>query len=508
MHATKLVFALARGSRPTTRYQIQSRLLPSSTRAYAATPERNPQFAQLSSSDVEKFRSILGNENQVLTSSEDTAPYNSDWLQKYTGKSQLVLRPRTTKQVSEILAHCNERGVAVVPQGGNTGMVGGSVPVHDEIVISTSLMNSVLAFDGMSGVVTCQAGVVLQHLDDHLRDFDHTVPLDLGAKGSCQIGGNVSTNAGGIRLLRYGSLHGNVLGLEVVLPDGTILDNLSTLRKDNTGYDVKQLFIGAEGTLGIVTGVSLLCPPKPKSVNVAFLACPSYEHVLKTFREAKGDLGEILSAFEFEDRHSLEVVTEHITGARDPLSSPSPFYVLIETSGSVSEHDQEKLNSFLEKTMASGTVTDGVVAQDETQIRSLWTLRECLAEALAKAGAVYKYDLSIPVREMYDLVEEMRARIGTTGNVVGYGHLGDSNLHLNITVPKFCSEVEEIIEPFVYEFTSKRSGSVSAEHGVGLMKAPYLGYSKTQPMINLMKMMKASIDPKGIMNPYKVLSSD
>ncbi|RKP25042.1 hypothetical protein SYNPS1DRAFT_29212 [Syncephalis pseudoplumigaleata] len=259
---------------------------------------------------------------------------------------------------------------------------------------------------------------------------------------SCHIGGNVATNAGGLRLLRYGSLHGTVLGLETVLPDGTVLDNMSTLRKDNTGYDLKQLFIGSEGTLGIITGVSMLTPKRAKSTNVALVGLESFEKVQETFHMAKDMLSEILSAFEFWDHKAAGLVrAHHGVGHKDPLTSQYPFYVLVETQGSDSEHDMAKLNGFLEKLLESSIVDDGV-------IKSLWSLRELIPEACSKAGAVYKYDVSIPVPKLYTLVEDMRERLAAVGllgqqveEVIGYGHVGDGNLHLNITATSYDSKV-------------------------------------------------------------------
>jgi len=301
---------------------------------------RNTQFTKITPDDITAFKNILG-PSGVLQGKDAVEMYCTDWTHKFKGEGNVVLRPKTTEQVSKVLRYCNERKLAVVPQGGNTGLVGGSVPVFDEIVLSTSLMNQITAFDEVSGIVTCQAGVVLAALESFLFEHQHTVPLDLGAKGSCQIGGNVSTNAGGVRLLRYGSLHGSVLGLEVVLADGSILDMLASLRKDNTGYDVKQLFIGSEGTLGVVTAVSLLAPPKPKSVNVAFFGCRSFAQVQQMYLRAKRDLGEILSAVEFIDRLALEMVLKFSPDSNDPFSKAYPFYLLIETSGSNKEHDEQ-----------------------------------------------------------------------------------------------------------------------------------------------------------------------
>ncbi|XP_012889119.1 PREDICTED: D-2-hydroxyglutarate dehydrogenase, mitochondrial isoform X2 [Dipodomys ordii] len=301
-------------------------------------------------------------------------------------------------------------------------MVGGSVPVFDEIILSTALMNQVISFDEVSGILVCQAGCVLEKLSQFVQERNFIMPLDLGAKGSCHIGGNVATNAGGLRFLRYGSLRGTVLGLEVVLADGTILNCLTSLRKDNTGYDLKQLFIGSEGTLGIITAVSILCPPQPKAVNVAFLGCPGFAEVLQTFTTCKGMLGEILSAFEFMDAECMQLVGQHLH-----LASPvqdSPFYILVETSGSNAGHDAEKLGSFLEQALSSGLVTDGTMATDHRKVQALWALRERITEALSHDGYVYKYDISLPVERFYDLVIDLRARLGLQAkHVVGYGHL-------------------------------------------------------------------------------------
>ncbi|XP_037764622.1 D-2-hydroxyglutarate dehydrogenase, mitochondrial isoform X4 [Lepidochelys kempii] len=365
-------------------------------------------------------------------------------------------------------------------------------------------MNQVISFNSVSGILVCQAGCILENLNTYLEELDFIMPLDLGAKGSCHIGGNVATNAGGLRLLRYGSLRGTVLGLEVVLADGSILNCLASLRKDNTGYDLKQLFIGSEGTLGVITAVSILCPRKPKSVNLAFLGCQSFSQVLGTFTTCKGMLGEILSAYEFMDDKCMKLVESHLK-----LSKPvtgSPFYILIETSGSNSAHDEEKLNNFLEHVMASGLVTDGTVATEDKKIKILWSLRERITEALTHDGCVYKYDISLPVERLYDLVIDTRARLGKTAkNVVGYGHLGDGNLHLNITAESYSHSLLNAIEPFVYKWTAQYNGSISAEHGLGFKKKHYIQYSKPQEAVLLMQQVKAMLDPKGILNPYKTL---
>ncbi|KAJ4293683.1 D-lactate ferricytochrome c oxidoreductase [Kalmusia sp. IMI 367209] len=482
--------------------------------------QREPKFAKLSQKHVQYFQEMLGSESAVLDgltkdASADIEPYNSDWMRKFRGHAKLVLKPSTTEEVSDILKYCNQNMLAVVPQGGNTGLVGGSVPVFDEIVINMQKLNNIRSFDEVSGILVADAGVILEVADNFLAEKQHIFPLDLGAKGSCQIGGNVSTNAGGLRLLRYGSLHGSVLGIEAVLPDGTVIDDLSVLRKNNTGYDLKQLFIGSEGTIGIITGVSIQCPQRSPAVNVAYFGLESYEHAQRAFRAAKGQLSEILSAFEMMDGRTQKIL-QKVTGKKLPLEGEHPFFCLVETSGSNSDHDSEKLQNFLEHVMEAGIVSDGVLAQDQTQVAELWSCREGITECLGHWGGVYKYDLSLPIAQMYDLVNDVRDRMTQAGllgddashpvvDVVGYGHMGDANLHLNIPVRRFDKTVEKALEPYVYEWTAKRNGSISAEHGLGVTKKPYIGYSRSETMIKLMKQIKNLYDPNGILNPYKYI---
>ncbi|XP_068607809.1 D-2-hydroxyglutarate dehydrogenase, mitochondrial [Brachionichthys hirsutus] len=466
----------------------------------SAAPDRLP-FSRITRGDLHFFRKTLP--GRVVTEPDLLESSNVDWLKSVRGSSEVMLRPRTTEEVSQILKYCNGRNLAVNPQGGNTGLVGGSVPVYDEVILSTALMNKILAFDGVSGVLTCQAGCVLENLSQYLEGRGYIMPLDLGAKGSCHIGGNVATNAGGLRLLRYGSLHGNVLGLEAVLADGRVLECLATLRKDNTGYDLKQLFIGSEGTLGVITAVSL-CPGKPKSVNVVLLGCETFEQLLKTFQLCRCMLGEILSAYEFLDGECMKLLNTHLK-LPNPIAD-CPFYVVMETSGSNQTHDGEKLHSFLEEALASSLVTDGTVATEESKMKALWSMRERVPEALTHEGVTYKYDVSLPVEQIYQLVSAMREHLGGRArSVVGYGHVGDGNLHLNVTAPADDPALLAAIEPFVFEWTASRQGSISAEHGLGLKKRNYIYYSKSSQAVALMAQVKAMLDPKGILNPYKTL---
>eukprot|EP00117_Sycon_ciliatum_P010257 scpid48151/ scgid12226/ D-2-hydroxyglutarate dehydrogenase, mitochondrial len=459
-------------------------------------------FAKVTNDDIKQFEGILSS-SRVLCAEEDIAGHCTDWTRVFRGTGSIVLKPKTTAEVSEILKYCNNRNLAVVPQGGLTGLVGGSVPVFDEVIISLSLMNKIITIEPLAGVLVCQAGCVLQRLNDAVAEHGMTMPLDLGAKGACQIGGNVSTNAGGIRFLRYGSLHASVLGLEAVMADGSVVDNLSTLRKDNTGYDVKQLFIGSEGTLGIVTSVTIATPPKPKAITVCFVGCRSFADALKTYASAKASLGEILSACEFMDNDSMSLVKKNL-GLVNPLGESYPFYVLLETSGSDGSHDEDKVTKFVE---AGSSFENGTLTSEPSKIKNIWSLRENIAVALLRDGVQHKFDISVPVECMYDLVEIMRKRVHGLGAVscVGYGHLGDGNLHLNITSRERIEELDNAIVPFVYEWTAQRKGSISAEHGLGVQKSQYIHFSKTPPAIALMRSIKSTLDPKGILNPYKVL---
>lgn len=519
------VCALSRRSILSTKTPLSLRVVGANTRTYASkvvpltsetypNVKRDERYSKLEAKDLEFFKSILP-ESSIIQDADDLLFYNEDWMRKYRGQSKLTLKPKTTEQVSQILKYANERKLAIVPQGGNTGLVGGSIPVFDEIVLNVSNLNQIRSFDKTSGILKADAGLVLEVADQYLAEHGYIFPLDLGAKGSCHVGGVVATNAGGLRLLRYGSLHGSVLGLEVVLPDGRIVSSLEALRKDNTGYDLKQLFIGSEGTLGVITAISILCPPRPKTFNVAFLGLENYEAVMKTFTSAKAELGEILSAFELMDLNSQHLAKEHLK-ATHPLDDEHPFYVLIETSGSNGTHDQEKLESFLESAFEQETISDGVIAQDETQLKNLWNWREQIPEASTIGGGVYKYDVSLPLDHLYGLVDAVRERLiehnllGETDefpvvDAIGYGHVGDGNLHLNVAVRRYTKDVEKVLEPFVYEWVSSKNGSISAEHGLGFQKKNYIGYSKSDIEISLMKDLKNLYDPNLILNPYKYI---
>ncbi|KAJ2938222.1 hypothetical protein O0L34_g17559 [Tuta absoluta] len=464
---------------------------------------KRKEFGKVEATDVDYFKTVLS-EQQVLTDESDVLPFNIDWIKNCRGQSRVVLKPKTTEEVSQILAYCNERRLAICPQGGNTGLVGGSVPVFDEIVLSFMRMNKIISLDEISGALVCESGCILENLDNYVRDRNLIMPLDLGAKGTCHVGGNVSTNAGGLRLLRYGNLHGSLLGVEAVKADGTVIDCLRTLKKDNTGYHLKHLFIGSEGTLGVVTKVAIHCPVLPKAVTVGFFGVKNFDNVLNLYKSAKSSLGEILSAFEMADYDAISSTAKNLN-LPNPIAD-YPFYVLVETHGSDEGHDAEKLNRFLSQQMDSGLILDGTVTSEPNKMQTIWNLRESIAGAGLLDGYIFKYDVSIPILKYYDLVPMLRHRLGSKATkVYGYGHIGDGNIHINVTVPSYNKEVASLLEPFIFEEVSKLKGSVSAEHGIGFRKPRYIHYSKHPSALQLMADLKTLMDPNGILNPYKVL---
>lgn len=474
--------------------------------------------SSLIESHLTSFQKILeSKEGSILLSdsakSDELIRYNQDWTKKYFGKSRIVLKPSSTEEVSEVLAYCQKHSIGVVPQGGNTSLVGGAISLYDEdVIVSLERMNKIIYHDSVGGILTCEAGCILQDLESYLHEHTYcTLPYDLGAKGSCQIGGNIATNAGGLRLVRYGNLHGLVLGLEVVLPNGQILrQNMisfttpsdktnetgsgsqtihTSLRKDNTGYDLKQLFIGSEGTLGIITKVSIHTPPAPLSQNVTLLTLNSearIQDIADIFLDSKKRLNEILSAFEFwdDDCHALVDHYLNTSSSKDQVNqekgrNPNQKYILIETMGSYEAHDDEKLLNFLEEQMQLPLITsttspptvvpdktmieDGVMAKDLSEVKQLWSRRELIPLAAGshpETIVVLKYDLSLPQIYMYEPIVQTRQRLEQwwenldkdssiqsndvvalkayflVPRAIGFGHFGDGNIHLNVLLRK------------------------------------------------------------------------
>lgn len=462
------------------------------------------------SSLSEEDKSMLINlvDGHAITDEERLKSHSTDWIRRHYVTAKLVLSPSTTDQISSVLSYCNKRNIAVVPQGGNTGLACGAIPVHaDDVVLTLGRLNKILGFDSDLGVITCEAGCILENLDEFLEQHGYCMPLDLGAKGSCQIGGNVATHAGGLNVVRYGMLRGSVLGLEVILADGKILDCMSTLRKDNTGYDVKQLFIGSEGTLGVISKVAILAPIRSKYRNVAIFGCDSYHKLLKTLSLARNMLNEIIMSLEYLDNESIELVCKYMD-MKNPISN-FPFYILIETSGSNEVHDKEKMYTFVDQAYNSGVVSDGTIAEDSQKAAYIWSLRDKLLDAQLRAGWTYKYDFSIPLNTFHHLVNITRNRVKHLALcTVSYGHLGDSNIHLNVLSKEYNPEIKSLLEPFLFEWVASHGGSISAEHGLGYKKAKYIHLSKSAANINMMRNLKLSLDPNCILNPNKTILLD
>jgi FAD/FMN-containing dehydrogenase len=458
--------------------------------------------------------------------------YNVDWTGHYRGFASIVVRPQSTEEVCRILRYCNERRIGIVPQGGNTGLVGGSIPISSqEIVLSLEKMNNI-EIDSENTVDTgsilrADAGCILQDLQDHAAKNNCLVPVDLGAKGTCQIGGNVSTNAGGVYYYRYGGLHANVLGLEVVTPAGDVLNlgySPKSHLKDNTGYDLKHLFIGGEGTLGVVTKVAIRCQPLPVSRGAIWLSCASLQDVVDVLTIARTKhLSEILAAFEFMDGAVLELVRNTHPSIRFPLDSSSSdnpeerYSILVETHGSNSEHDREKLESFLECLFEDGRVIDGAMAQNLSQLETFWNVRELCNPASAATGFCYKYDISLAASEFGNFISDVQVileDISQTSSLnqnllcVNWGHIIDGNLHCNIVSPGIFerdTELSQLIDEVILEEVMKRKGSISAEHGLGQNKHKYLPQVKDRPTLETMFGIKNLFDPHRIINPGKYL---
>ncbi len=468
-------------------------------------------FARPSPSLIARFAGVVGPAH-ALTDPSDQAPYLSEWRGKYTGRAALVLRPGATEEVSRILALASEHGVAIVPQAGNTGLVGGQIP-HEaghEVILSVERLRKIRSVDPEGGHMIVEAGATLAEVQAEALRAGRLFPLSMASEGSCRIGGNLATNAGGVAVLAYGSARDLVLGLEAVLADGRIWDGLRTLKKDNTGYDLRDLFIGSEGTLGVITAAALKLFPRPAETATAFVAVGDIAAVAALFRQAERAAGPALTAFEFIPRIGLDFVVRHSPRARAPFPLEAPWYALIEVSTHAAEGGAGRA---LEMLLAEAPVAHAAIARSLSQARDLWRLREGLSEAQKHEGGSIKHDVSVPIAAIPRFLARADALVADMrpgARPVAFGHWGDGNVHYNVSQPPEMDKAAflDLWEPMqeaIHDLVAEMGGSISAEHGIGRMKRDALRRRKSPVELDMMRAIKSALDPKGILNPGKLL---
>lgn len=468
----------------------------------------------MSPSLIDTLRGIVG-DKAVLTDPVDLDPYLVEERGLYRGAAQVVVRPATTAEVAAVVKACADAGVSIVPQGGNTGLCGGAVSAEGQVILSLGRMNRVRSVDPLNFTMTVDAGCILQEVQAKAADAGFFFPLALGAQGTCQIGGNLATNAGGINVLRYGNSRDLCLGLEVVLADGTVWDGLRALGKDNTGYALKHLFIGGEGTLGIITGAVLKLFPALSEKQTALLALDEIEDVTRLLAKARSWSGDAVSAFELVSRFALELACKNLSGVSDPFAESHPWYVLVEFSTSRPNADLRGLfESFLESAFEDGIIVDGIVAESLEQINQLWHMREGIPEAQKHEGGSIKHDVAVPVSLVPAFLQ--RAMAAVEAHLPGirpcpFGHVGDGNIHFNLTQPVGMDKAAylamwEDINRIVHDIVIEMNGSISAEHGVGQLKVEEIVHYKSPIEIALMKTVKAALDPRNLLNPGKMVT--
>ena len=458
---------------------------------------------------LNQFAAIVG-EKHVIRDVAGMAGYMTEWREIWVGKSPLVMRPGSTEEVSRILKLASETGTAIVPQSGNTGLVGGQIPFEsgDELLLSLDRMTKILNVDAADSTMTVEAGATLKSVQDAADEAGRLFPLRIASEGSCRIGGNLSTNAGGLNVLAYGNARDLCLGLEVVLPDGRIWNGLRRLRKDNTGYDLKNLFIGAEGTLGVITAAVLKLYPKPRTHETAFIAVTSPQAAVDLLSLAKEMSGNRVVAFELLPRIAMDFTVKHM-GVSNPLAEFSPWYALSE----LADPTAGSFEAILEEAMARGLVTDATVAQSEAQRQALWAIRELMPESQKFEGGSIKHDVSVPVSRIPQFIVEATKAVENfmpQARVMSFGHMGDGNLHFNVSQPpgmdkkKYLDQWNEM-NAVVFDVVLKFDGSISAEHGIGRLKKHHMAEIKSPVELQMMRDLKKLFDPGNIMNPGKVL---
>ncbi|MDX5593106.1 FAD-binding oxidoreductase [Pseudovibrio sp. SPO723] len=464
---------------------------------------------------IRAFQELLGEAN-VLTEAADQAPYLVEWRDKFKGTTPMVLRPGSTAEVAACMRLANEHDLVIVPQGGNTGLVGAQIPKNggSEVVLSLSRLNKIRNIDPLGRTMVVEAGAVLQTIHERAEEHDLIFPLTLGAQGSCQIGGNIATNAGGTAVLSYGNTRDLVLGLEVVLANGEVWEGLRTLRKDNTGYDLKQLFIGSEGTLGIITAASLRLFPKPAAVEVALCGLDSPHQALSLLSVAQKHAGAMLTGFEILPKIGMQFSVRHQENARFPMADEHDWYVLVELSAGSKDIDLASLTeAVFEEAFEAELLNDAVLAQSNAQAEDFWRLRHGMSEVQKLEGGSIKHDVSVPVAKVPAFLEEAIAAVEAFipgCRPVPFGHMGDGNIHFNISQPEgadkqaFLAQWDAVNE-IVHGITAQYNGSISAEHGIGVLKRELLPTVKSPVEMKLMRAIKETLDPKALLNPGRIL---
>lgn len=472
----------------------------------------------MSSAHIHQLATIVGAAN-CLSGSDDTTKYATDYRRVFHGKAMAVVRPASTAEVSKVMVYCHANDIPVVPQGGNTSLLGGAVPdgVGNAVVLSLSRMNAVRAVDAINATMTVEAGVTLLQARERANEEGRLFPLQIGSEGSCQIGGNLSTNAGGTAVLRYGNMRDLVLGLEVVLPNGDVWDGMRALRKDNTGYDLKQLFIGGEGTLGIVTAAVLKLFPKPRSVVTAFLGFNTPDAALQFFTVLRDRVGQDMAAFELISTAAMDLVLQHLPDSRHPLSAHFPWSVLIELASARPEHEMEDdFYAVVQEGLESGRILDAAVAASEKHAIDFWRIREEISDAQTRAGGSVRCDISVPLSQIPAFIAEATEKvlaIEPNTRMVVYGHVGDGNVHFNPLRPAdeaagtYLDRASAPITRAVDALAMAMNGSISAEHGVGVAKRDELLHVKSSVELEMAWRVKNAFDPKNLLNPGKFLPS-
>jgi FAD/FMN-containing dehydrogenase len=479
--------------------------------AFNARRPRVNKAMKLSRDVVRRLKDAAG-AGGFSEDAQEIAPHMAEWRGRWRGQSALLLKPKTTEAVARILAICNETGTPIVPQGGNTGLVGGQIPIEGEVLFSLERMNRIRAIDAEENLLAAEAGVILATVQKEAAEANRLFPLSLAAEGSCTIGGNLSTNAGGVGVLRYGMTRDLVLGIEVVLADGTVLDLMRALRKDNSGYDLKQLFIGAEGTLGIITAAALKLFPKPHSYATVFAAISNAGTALELLNRLQDATGGLVTAFELVSRTGLDLVLKHIPGTTSPLPKHQGWFVLAEISNPAAFDALPALEAAFVKAMEDGLVADAVFAKSERERKTLWRLRESLSEAQKLEGASLKHDISVPLSRVAEFLAAANKAVKAAlpgARPVAFGHIGDGNIHFNICAAPgndaALLAARDKIERLIHDEAHRLGGSISAEHGIGLAKREAMAIYKSKAELDVMRALKRTLDPKNILNPGKVL---